>query len=577
MQVNEMDISVLMSSDEYKTIEADIESFVKEKLDGYKPSRTTGKTIHDPVWGSVEYSDWEMQLIDSPLFQRLRDIHQVGLAMLTYPAARHSRFEHSLGVAAAAKKMCEKISKNSKRCPFKKNDKNKVYLAALLHDIGHGFYSHLSESIYGEFKAFDKLITKFKRMLKRKPKAHEALAFIIINTETFRNFFFENINYPDKNECQGYLFSDVGKMIIGANIEESDEVYSFLTAIINGPFDADKLDYIKRDSHTAGLSLSYDMERLFTKIVVHTVQNESRQTEYRLVIKFNGVTAIEELTFCRIMLFSYIYYHQKVLISEAMVKDYVHGLHRLGIIREFSDFLRYTDSDILKLAKQQGNKSPFPKYEMLNLEKLALNIANRRLPKRCFEISQSNVENIAEEPKFDLTHQCQILAEQCKNGITAEELQSRIELMIFSLRNQETREDKVLLDSLYNELGKVTFEAMLALRKKFYIQLANEYSKAGKAVNFNMFDVYIIVPKSANYGEAGDSVILGRNNKDLLQINDFVKLDDWAASFNSNKWRGYVFVSEHIDLSIAFKVAQKFILKGKARVKKPTSYMKVDL
>ena len=147
-------IREIIESDEYKKLEKDVEEFVKAKLKNYIPADTGKKTIHDPVWGSVDYSDWEMQLIDSPLFQRLRDIHQVGLAMLTYPAARHSRFEHSLGVAAAAKIMCDKIEKNTDDFSISPDSRNTIILAALLHDIGHCFYSHLSETIYGELQDF---------------------------------------------------------------------------------------------------------------------------------------------------------------------------------------------------------------------------------------------------------------------------------------------------------------------------------------------------------------------------------------------------------------------------------------
>lgn len=69
-------IKNVMSSPEYEEIERDIESFVKSKLENYIPADTGKKTIHDSVWGSIDYAEWEMQLIDSPLFQRLRDINQ---------------------------------------------------------------------------------------------------------------------------------------------------------------------------------------------------------------------------------------------------------------------------------------------------------------------------------------------------------------------------------------------------------------------------------------------------------------------------------------------------------------------
>ena len=99
----------LKNQPSYKIISQDVNNFVKSSLKGYlgfgnendeHEYITKAKIIHDPIWGSTEYEAWEMQIIDSPLIQRLRNISQVGLAVLTYPAARHSRFEHTLGVAA---------------------------------------------------------------------------------------------------------------------------------------------------------------------------------------------------------------------------------------------------------------------------------------------------------------------------------------------------------------------------------------------------------------------------------------------------------------------------------------------
>lgn len=569
-------IKNVMSSSEYRQIEEDIESFVQTRLQNYVPADTGKKTIHDPVWGSIDYSEWEMQLIDSPLFQRLRDINQVGLAMLTYPAARHSRFEHSLGVASAAKMMCDKIDKNSKSFVIPQEIRNCIVLAALVHDIGHCFYSHLSETIYGELEEFTKLRKVFYDELELKPKPHEILSFIIVNTKTFKDFFFNKINYPDKGSVKGYLFQDVGCMIIGQNIERLNKICSYQTAIINGPFDADKLDYIKRDSLTAGLALQYDIERLFTKIQVHTIPSDNGLIEDRLVINFNGITAIEELTFCKIMLFSYIYYHQKVLISETMIKDYAYGLYELHIIDSFSDFLSFTDSDILKLAEKQEGNNPFPEYGMLDLKGLAANIRNRRLPKRCFEVSQASVIPLEEKTDNDsdsVMEYCQAVMKRLKEGgeqYTIEDL--RNDMIRFSssiIRNKEA-----ILDNLIRDLRDLTYTEMLVKRQEFYNALVKEYKEKERNIHFTLFDIYIVFPKLVNYGSTTDAVVLGKDQQKLMTINDFVKLDDWAGSFNSNKWRGYIFVSDKIDMDIAFKIADKLVLKGKAKLKNPMAYLK---
>lgn len=567
-------VEELKDTEEYQKIEADIEGFVREKLKEYKTKNVEGKTIHDSIWGSVEYSEWEMQVIDSPLVQRLRDINQVGLAMLTYPTARHSRFEHSLGVAAAAKKMCERVNANSESFNIPQETRNSIVLAAILHDVGHCFYSHLSESIYGELEDFNNLKKIFNEKLKRIPKPHEILSFIIINTKTFQDFFFENVNYPEKSKVRNYLFQDVGCMIIGANIERNNRISSYQTAIINGSFDADKLDYIRRDGLTAGLALQYDIERLFTKIKVHSIVSptDSEKIEDRLVINFNGVTAIEELTFCKIMLYSYIYYHQKVLITETMIKDYAYGLYELDIIKSYSDFLRYSDSQILALADQQ-KAEPFPKYGKLDLKKLANDIKLRRLPKRCFEISHSNV--VSKDTKKDeilIKERYEQIINKCKSDEMYDvlKLQRDVESM-FALT---TRVSEPVLDRLLVGLRELTYVEKLGKRKEFYEQLVDAYKEKNMQVDFNMFDIYLVFPGLVKYGVSAEAVVLGKDNNELMTVNDFIKLDDWASSFNSNKWRGYVFVTDNIDRTVAFEVAQKFILKDKAKLKNPAAYLK---
>lgn len=267
-----------------------INSFVKAKLENYSTQHSSSKVIHDTVWGSVYFNTWEIQIIDSPLFQRLRDINQVGLASLTYPTARHSRFEHSLGTVAIVSKMLEKIrEKNSKACGLEvvnhvnEDCVNKVRLAALVHDIGHCFYSHLSETVYGkmnEFRAIEKYFSDLYNGVK--PKPHEILSYMIITSSAFRDFFIAKVDFPNKHTIN---MVDIGKMIIGVTINDPNgkDSYSFLTSLINGDFDADKLDYVRRDSHSAGLALTYDIERFLYKVNIVRHPSGGR-TDYKLVI-----------------------------------------------------------------------------------------------------------------------------------------------------------------------------------------------------------------------------------------------------------------------------------------------------
>src|SRR5205807_7664592 len=123
------------------------------------------KVIHDHIWGTNRFSWRELVLIDSPIFQRLRGIHQTGLAYYVYPSARHSRFEHSLGVVTVATRVFDAVAQ---RYAGRLEDvartlstaqkaevtisrwRQELRLAALLHDTGHSLLSHASERVYSE-------------------------------------------------------------------------------------------------------------------------------------------------------------------------------------------------------------------------------------------------------------------------------------------------------------------------------------------------------------------------------------------------------------------------------------------
>ena len=553
----------------YIELSKDVDKFVQEKLEKYSTKDIEAKTIHDPIWGSIEYSEWEMQLIDSPLIQRLRGISQVGLAVLTYPAARHSRFEHTLGVAAATKRLVDRININSNDFKIDANIKNKLILAAIMHDVGHCFYSHLSESIYGNLKDFAELRKDIKDILGVKPKAHEILSFLIVNSDSFKSFFSNKLNYPNKRNLEK-LLEDVGKIIIGVNITNGNVIESYQTSIINGSFDVDKLDYIKRDSYTAGLALDFDIERLFTKIKVHTI-SIGEKVEQRLVIQANGVTAIEELTFCKIMLFSYIYYHQKVLITEDIIKDYAQALLKLDLINSYSDFLRIDESSLFDLAKKQGDNKPFPHYGNISLEQLAYNVKNRELPKRCLEVSQSIVQNIEQGDNNKKVELDRLL-----NKIRTDEEYdlTKFDADINNMISYYTRSNERYLAGFMSRFEHNTYNDILNIRKEIYDALTNIYEEHNQKVDFDVFDIYFVFPPVVSYGTPGEKNVLGRDEK-LMSINDFVKLEQWASSFNAYKWRGYVYVTKKINKEYALEACKKVIFGNKVDLKELKSYLKI--
>jgi HD superfamily phosphohydrolase len=115
------------------------------------------KQINDPIWGTIELAPWEVALLDTALLQRMRGVRQLGLAQLVFPGAGHDRLEHILGVVGAVEECVQSLSRQIDRWnrdhktvqlpPIRSEDRYALRLAALLHDIGHGPFSHAIEPV----------------------------------------------------------------------------------------------------------------------------------------------------------------------------------------------------------------------------------------------------------------------------------------------------------------------------------------------------------------------------------------------------------------------------------------------
>jgi hypothetical protein len=259
------------------------------------------RELRDPIHGFIQRSELEQKLIDTSVFQRLRGIKQLAMANLVYPGALHTRFDHSIGVMHVAGRMAEKLIDDKEIVRL-------ISLTALLHDIGHGPFSHVSEDL------LDKYYDKSKITPKSKEKIHEKLTCQII----------------EQNEEIGKLLSPEEKKKMVALLCGTQEE-SLVRGIISGPLDADKLDYLLRDSYFCGVKYGiYDLERL-----IGTLESHPEGQDRLLAATYDGVYAIEQFVLAKYHLSTQVYRHKIRLITDAMI---VRALE-LGIEKDKFDWL----------------------------------------------------------------------------------------------------------------------------------------------------------------------------------------------------------------------------------------------
>ena len=236
---------------------------------------TTRKIINDPVHGFITINDpLIFELINHPFYQRLRRIQQMALAQLVYPGAVHTRLHHSLG---AYHLMCIAINElTDKGIDITKEEAQAAKLAILLHDIGHGPYSHALENVL------------------LKGVSHEDLSLLIMH----------HLNTSSNERLKGQL---------GLAIQIFTNQYpkKFLHQLISGQLDVDRLDYLSRDSFFTGVTEGLvGYERILKMLTVHN--NE-------LVVEEKGINSVEKFLMSRRLMYWQVYQHKTVVASEKML------------------------------------------------------------------------------------------------------------------------------------------------------------------------------------------------------------------------------------------------------------------
>jgi HD superfamily phosphohydrolase len=318
------------------------------------------------LYGFIDLSELETKLIDTAIFQRLRFIKQLSHAYLVYPTAIHTRFEHSLGATHLADKMSMELGLEPQK-------RDTIRIAALLHDVGHGPFSHLFEHI-------------IKKINPQHEEPHEIISKIIINED-------HEIDSIIKDQKKSVIELLGDKSTVKHNHE-----LSLMSDIVSSGLDADKLDYLRRDSYHIGVAYGqFDLDR-----ILHTIRSTPPK-HTKICIDIKGKDALENYRLGRYLMHAQVYEHHTRLAADQMfLKALDIAIHEEGVIdpkllkinptgdnKEFLNFYLGLDDNSIYEMILASPKSKLAKEILLNIKK-------RKLLKRACDFTPKKLENHAE-------------------------------------------------------------------------------------------------------------------------------------------------------------------------------------
>ena len=302
--------------------------------------------IRDPIHGLIALSQKEMDLINTRAFQRLRRIRQLAMAFLVYPGTLHTRFDHSIGVMHITGRICNQLKITDEEC-------KQVRLAALLHDIGHGPFSHVSEHLLDKYVPEDGEAPR--------EKIHEKVTVDIIKNDS---------------EIGDVLTVEERQFIV--EMIEGKPTRDFRRDIVSSDLDADKMDYLLRDSYFAGVKYgTYDLEKIIESCRVYCEEDESY-----LAISDEGIYALEQLLLAKHHMTQQVYSHRVRSISDAMIvrgvelaiqegNQEIEQLYQYTETSEFiENYMEYHDERLIDLLKRCDQEKACNIFDRLYSRKL---------------------------------------------------------------------------------------------------------------------------------------------------------------------------------------------------------------
>ena len=326
------------------------------------------KFIRDSVYGDINLNPFEVRIMDMPQFQRLRRIKQLGLIGLIYPGATHTRFEHSVGTMNLGSKLSEELE-------LEQDEIELIRASALLHDIGHGPFSHVSEGVLSV--------------------PHEELTKFVVTQTSMRDLLEEKFDV-----------SEIVDIINGKG---------YLGPIVSGELDVDRMDYLLRDSHNTGVAYGIiDYERIISNL----------KLEDGLILDIKGVQAAEGALVSRYFMYPSVYQHHTTRIVNSMFRRALKKVFDESIINE-NEIYRYDDADLIGIFRHCDNNYVNDIMNRLDTRHImkrvkTIRLDNFKYPEKMYKIKPEALRkaeeeiaedydidkdyvfiNIAEYPRFD--------------------------------------------------------------------------------------------------------------------------------------------------------------------------------
>ena len=304
--------------------------------------------IRDPVHGSIAIHDAEIEILEHPFFQRLRNIKQLGFSEYVFPGATHTRYLHSIGVMNVSTLVFNSLFKDQ-TSPEVQRLRESLRLGCLLHDIGHAPLSHSTESVMPMVSEL-KLPKQFQK--EDRQASHEDYTIKSITDSSFTQSFKGVIREF------GIDPNAIAELVIG---ETSDPSYftikginyfPLLHQLVSSEMDCDRMDYLLRDSYFCGVSYGkFDLDWIIDNLKVCTEGNEAF-----LGISERAISTFDDFLLSRFHMFMMVYFHYRAVCLEQMLLRYFESAkNEYSIPADIESYLEHDDSFLYRILKKSNN------------------------------------------------------------------------------------------------------------------------------------------------------------------------------------------------------------------------------